>query len=73
MLFGKHPILDEIAVISLESVKKSPDSNVRFCLRAGLLHESPLSFIRKNEPGQCIRPGLQARRLALPPIVLRQV
>ena len=33
MLFGKHPILDEIAVISLESVKKSPDSNVRFCLK----------------------------------------
>ena len=66
-------VLDGALLTRLRGVKPGIGgaANVRFCLKAGLLQESPLSFIRKNEPGQCIRPGLQVRRLAPPLIVLR--
>jgi hypothetical protein len=33
--FAPPIILDEMAVISLETPEKSPDLNVRFCLEAG--------------------------------------
>lgn len=42
LVFAVPVILDEIAVISVEALEKSPDSNVRFCLRSGRILLEPV-------------------------------